>query len=1854
MDEYEAMKHANAGTEHAPSATRRSRKRAITWLTALGAAACIAWVVHAAEPPAGDRTGQVAFAGTPQGQTRTRLPDGRWLYVGGKFDSAVSGTVHTVDDRPAIRRTTAAALDAQLTVPRYGHSATVLPDGSVLIAGGLDSSGTLVRSAELIDPVSGDVTVLSEPGISPRAHHAATLLTDGTVLITGGGDAVGQPQNRAEIWNPVTRVATSAEGALQIGRFDHDAKLLANGDVLIAGGHDAQSTALDTAEIYHIESGRFEGPVPISGDRVVRFIEESRAPPSVADSRPQADSITVAVDEPLAVRFTKAVQIAEIGASTITLVGPTGAVSGKVIGAEDGQLAFFTPDVDLAPGTTYTLFVHTISDDAKIPLPFTAIRFSTQAIAPASSSSPGKSATRDRGRNESSSTGVSQDGTARTARSATALGFAAQAAADARKNADAARNNEDATTDDEPEDWTPVERNRHGDWRVLGLTGDPRWVVNPSLASRKNTSAADGVTAIAGTVLRYQGRPLAGVPVSMGSRSTVTDGNGHFVLTGVPAGQATLKVDGSAVSTRGRHYTKHFIQVELAPGKTTALPAPVFLPRVDPATEVDISSPADRELVLTHPAIPGLEVRVPKGVVLREFDGKIVRRLSITPVPVDRPPYPTPVAFSVYFTLQPGGAYVDGDPRKSVRVIYPNYQGLPAGTRVNFWNYDPANGWRVYGQGTVTRDAKQVMPDQGVGFRQIMSFGYGLGTVTNPPADGPTPGSCSQGGDPVDCSTGLFMHSAVDLSVSDVLPVEVSRIYRQKDTTSRAFGIGANLSYAMSLYTSSASFLPPYVELVMADGGRIRFPAQSGSSIDDALWKNSDSPTAFQGAVLSQDTTTHQFKITLANKTTLFFAPHSPNALVGIADRNNNRISITLAGGTSGNISQVTSPNGRYIKFTYDGQGRITQAVDNDGRMVQYGYDASGRLETVTDPDNKIERYSYDSSHRMLTVTDRRNNLMVTNHYDANGRVSQQDMADGSWFFAYTLDGNGKVTQTDITDPRGYVRRDTFNSAGFITQQTFALGQPEQQTYTYQLDGRNLAQLVTDPLGRQTKLTYDGAGNLSTLTRLFGTANAVTDSWIYSSTFQQPVRYTDPLGHQTNYGYDTLGNLTSVRDALNHQATIGVDAQGMPTSMTDPLGHQRQVSYIGGDASRATDGLGNVASFFTDGLGRVQNMADSLGNTTNIAYDAVGRVAQMTDPLGNGAVYHYDGNGNLLTVLDPRALTAHVMTYDALNRMHTYTSPSGGTETFEHDALGNLSSRLDRRNQTTSYVYDPLNRLKHVAYPDGSTLDITWDAGNRATDFIDSVNGTVHRVYDGLDRLKEETSPQGHLTYGYDAAGRRQTLTVDGQSQPIVYSFDDSNRLTQVSQGGNVVGFGYDAADRRTSVTLPNGVAGIFGYDNDDQLTSITYDKGATHIADATYSYDAAGRRIGASGSLVRPLLDPVFASATHDPGNRLSTMDAASFTYDNSGNLTASSAGLPWSSLTWNARDQLTGTSRGSVFAYDALGRLTSRTAGSATTNYLYDRYNALTVNGDVMLRGLGTDELQAQSTSSGVVSHLTDAHGSSVMLTDASGAIATLHSYSAYGTSGTIGSGGGPATVDSQFQYAGADYDPTDHLYYLRNRYLAPDLSRFISEDPAGLEGGINLYSYADGDPVFYLDPYGLWAYGDPLPDWLVNGAAGFGDDLSFGITDKIRDAMGTNDVVDKCSKSYAGGEAAGMAVGLAFGGATVGRHAVANGAKSILSEARTFSTVSRRWHKAWGGGADLDHMFLPRGSGVHAGWNLVPLSPYVNRVLLNPQNFKWNNLTRIIPYGLRGAAQVGTAGLYGAVPTGIMRLPSQCGCN
>ncbi|MFO0773464.1 MAG: hypothetical protein U0172_02205 [Nitrospiraceae bacterium] len=98
----------------------------------------------------------------------------------------------------------------------------------------------------------------------------------------------------------------------------------------------------------------------------------------------------------------------------------------------------------------------------------------------------------------------------------------------------------------------------------------------------------------------------------------------------------------------------------------------------------------------------------------------------------------------------------------------------------------------------------------------------------------------------------------------------------------------------------------------------------------------------------------------------------------------------------AGNLTRITSPNGRYVTLSYDASNRVSQLTDVQGRTVTYTYDASGRLWKVTDPAGGLTEYTYDASHQLLTVKDARGNTHVTNTYDANGRVATQTQSDGT------------------------------------------------------------------------------------------------------------------------------------------------------------------------------------------------------------------------------------------------------------------------------------------------------------------------------------------------------------------------------------------------------------------------------------------------------------------------------------------------------------------------------------------------------------------------------------------------------------------------------------------------------------------------------------------------------------------------------------------------------------------------------------------------------------------------------------------------------------------------------------------
>jgi YD repeat-containing protein len=364
--------------------------------------------------------------------------------------------------------------------------------------------------------------------------------------------------------------------------------------------------------------------------------------------------------------------------------------------------------------------------------------------------------------------------------------------------------------------------------------------------------------------------------------------------------------------------------------------------------------------------------------------------------------------------------------------------------------------------------------------------------------------------------------------------------------------------------------------------------------------------------------------------------------LMAIRDRAGNRLSISRDG-TTRRIQTITSPNGRWVNFTYvpnpdTSVDLIAQIKDNIGRTVTYEYGEFFHLTRVTDPAGGVTEYTYtpgQSMGQLLTVKDARGIVWLTNTYDTNNRVSRQTFIDQTFYdFAYTLDGNGKVAQTDVTNPRGYVRRVTFNAAGYPLTDTRASGTALAQTMTYVRDTANRVTSMTDALGRTTTYTYDSAGNVLTVTRLSGTPDAVTTTFTYEPTFNQVKTVTDPLNHTTTYDYDAFGNVTSITTPLGPQTrtTLAYNTNNQPLTVTTPAG-TTTFGYEGADLISITDPTGKVTTRFTDAVGRLVQVTDPLGRSTGYTYDALNQVTQITDALGGLTQFGYDENGNLRTVL---------------------------------------------------------------------------------------------------------------------------------------------------------------------------------------------------------------------------------------------------------------------------------------------------------------------------------------------------------------------------------------------------------------------------------------------------------------------------------------------------------------------------------------------------------------------------------------------------------------------------------------------
>ncbi len=205
-----------------------------------------------------------SFPDTKMGRvelTATALTDGRIVVIGGRVpgQTQTSGAIVTIEIAGATpeSRTSRTAL----ATPRAGHTATRLGDdvgAPVLIAGGLDASGKPIATAELFKPLNEELAnplTFHPTMIVPRSHHQATLMPDGSVLIIGGLDAAGLPVTTLERFT-IDAGFTQVPGTLpaDAGVIEQTATTLPDGRILLVGGRpSATGEPLDSAFIARLD-----------------------------------------------------------------------------------------------------------------------------------------------------------------------------------------------------------------------------------------------------------------------------------------------------------------------------------------------------------------------------------------------------------------------------------------------------------------------------------------------------------------------------------------------------------------------------------------------------------------------------------------------------------------------------------------------------------------------------------------------------------------------------------------------------------------------------------------------------------------------------------------------------------------------------------------------------------------------------------------------------------------------------------------------------------------------------------------------------------------------------------------------------------------------------------------------------------------------------------------------------------------------------------------------------------------------------------------------------------------------------------------------------------------------------------------------------------------------------------------------------------------------------------------------------------------------------------------------------------------------------------------------------------------
>ena len=817
----------------------------------------------------------------------------------------------------------------------------------------------------------------------------------------------------------------------------------------------------------------------------------------------------------------------------------------------------------------------------------------------------------------------------------------------------------------------------------------------------------------------------------------------------------------------------------------------------------------------------------------------------------------------------------------------------------------------------------------------------------------------------------------------------------------------------------------------------------------------------------------------------------------------------TLSLDSNGYLADVVNANGEDHRFEYEAAtGLMTHEWDPRGGEHDFIYYSDGRLESDTQVGVGGTTLSQSTSGATSTVTATTAGGLTTKYYTtaAGGVESRANEFPGNVWVTSAEDSTGNVT---LREPDGSTTTEQMTAdprysslVQYPSSKTLSL--PSGQKLTGIENRTIVAASAQSDFSSMTDTTTTNGKSYAT--KVDRTSNTIT--------------LTTPAGRQSGMTYDYAGRVTSVQvpgvlpvvyayDDIDHGVLRSV-SQGAKTTTFgySPLGYLASITNVQGHTLQFTN---------FDGVGRPQTELLPDGSAIQLSYDRNGNVLTLTPPGQPAHGMTYTPGDALASYAPPDVGEDDLTTYVYNSDRQLWKIERGSaltpvvTNAYQDGRLS--TTTFDRGTTTRGYYAD--GRLNTITTPDRNVLTYRYNGPLVTSEaWSGAVTGTEGWTYNN-DLLVGTQVVNGTATqYGYDNDGLITSLGVGSGSMTLTPDAT-TGQLDGTVAGEVTDGYTYypDGSIHEYSASGPGGVLYDLDYTR-DTLGRVTVKKETLAGTAHTYAYT-----YWPNGELWQVYVDKLNTTGDGPPTDPSVKADVT-YTYDANGNRSARTlADGTSTTAVVNAQDQLTDYGQ-THYAYDAKGALQSKTdASQQTTTYNYDEVGNLTHAGlpdgtsvDYIIDGrnrrigkkidgtlaesyLWNGQLRVVQETQGThqlyfgyASHLnvpdlmmrdgvlyriiTDQLGSPrLVLNMTDGSVAEEIDYDEFGN----------ITKDTSpgfqpFGFAGGLYDPDIELVAFAARDYDPRTGCWSAKDPTLFAGGeTSLYGYADEDPVNYVDSLG-----------------------------------------------------------------------------------------------------------------------------------------------------------------------------------